>query len=64
MAGSAAAFHTIIVEPSLPTRTEPVGRKRSGQIKVDQNAIRRALQAEIRRMLPRITWEEVEAALR
>ena len=36
----------------------------SGKIKVDQKAVRRAVQAEIRRLLPRIIREEVDAALR
>ena len=39
----------------------PVG---SGKVKVDQNAIRRAVQAQIRRLLPQIIREEVAAALK
>lgn len=56
-----------------PVRKDAVARvgkrgpgrpKGSGKIKVDQGAIRRAVQAEIRRLLPQIIREEVAAALR
>ena len=56
-----------------PVRKDAVARmgkrgpgrpKGSGKIMVDQGAIRRAVQAEIRKMLPRIIREEVAAAFR
>ena len=56
-----------------PVRKDAVARlgkrgpgrpKGSGKIKVDQQAIRRAVQAQIRKILPRIIRQEIEAALR
>jgi transposase-like protein len=56
-----------------PVRSDAVGRrgkrgpgrpKGSGKVRVNESAVRKAVQAQIKKLLPQLIREEVEAALR